>query len=287
MKRNQLYLIIGAVLLTVGLFFFGPTVGAKKPPLAAAVDNGPHNHNDAFNPESYLSETQRGLSQAQQEYLISLDNTVKRGDVADQQLHAYHQQAAFWKDSAANPVAYFYYLGKSARLDKSEKNLTFAAHSILGYLPFAEQPAQRVWLANESRSLFEDALQKNPDNDSSKVGLGATYIYGAGGSDENGTMSGILKIREVVQRDSNNLFAQYMLGVGGVVSGQLDKAVQRFEKVAKAQPANLEVLFKLAETYEQMGDKANAIRWYEKIEKGVTIPEMKAELQKRIAQLKK
>lgn len=287
MKRSQLILITGAVLLTAGLFFYGPTVGAKKPPLAAAVDNGPHNHTDVFNPESYLSEVGRGLSQAQQAYLISLDNTVKRGNVADQQLHAYHQQAAFWKDSAANPVAYFYYLGKSARLDNSEKNLTFAAHSILGYLPFAEQPAQRVWLANESRSLFEAALQKNGDNDSSKVGLGASYIYGASSESDNSPMAGIMKIREVAQRDSNNLFAQYMLGVGGVVSGQMDKAVQRFERVAKAQPNNLEVLFKLAETYETMGDKANAIRWYEKIEKGVTIPEMKAELQKRIAQLKK
>ncbi len=286
MKKGQLILITGALVLTAVLYFM-PTVGAKKPPLAAAVDNGPHNHEDAFNPESFLSETQKGLTQAQQSYLVSLDNTVKRGDVADQQLHVYHQQAAFWKDSAANPVAYFYYLSKSARLDNSEKNLTFAAHSILGYLPFAEQPAQRVWLASESRSLFEEALQKNPTNDSSKVGLGATYIYGAGGSDENGTMSGILKIREVAQRDSNNLFAQYMLGVGGVVSGQYDKAVQRFERVAKAQPNNLELLFKLAETYETMGDKAAAVRWYEKIEKGVTIPEMKAELQKRITQLKK
>lgn len=216
-----------------------------------------------------------------------MENKVKRGDVNNQQLHVFHQQAAFWKDSAANPVAYFYYLSKASALDKSEKNLTFAAHSILGYLPFAEQPAQRVWLANQCRSLFEQALQINPQNDSSIVGLGASYIYGAGKDGDNSPMAGILKIREVAQKDSNNLFAQYMLGVGGVVSGQYDKAVQRFERVAKAQPNNLEVLFKLAETYETMGDKANAIRWYENIERGVKIPEMRAELQQRIAQLKK
>lgn len=285
MNRQQTILIISAIVLTAGLYFFGPTVGAKKPPLKAAIDNGPHNA-EGFSIETYLTETQKGLTPDRQQYLLSLENEVKRGDVNNQQLHIFHQQASFWKDSAANPVAYFYYLIQAAALDKSEKNLTFAAHSILGYLPYAEQPAQKVWLANEGRSLFEQALQINPQNDSSVVGLGACYFYGAGKNGDNSPMAGIMKIREVAQKDSSNLFAQYMLGVGGVISGQYDKAVQRFEKVAKAQPNNLEVLFKLAETYETMGDKANAVRWYETIERGVTIPEMKKELQQRIAQLK-
>lgn len=286
MNRQQIIVVAIAAALTAGLYFLGPKHGAKKPPLASAVANSPHNHAADFSIETYLTEAQKTLSTPRQQYLLSLDNEVKRGDVADQQLHVYHQQAAFWKDSSANPIAYFYYLSKAAALDNSEKNLTFAAHSILGYLPFAEQSAPRTWLANESRSLFEQALQKNPNSDSSKIGLGATYIYGASGEGDASPMTGILKIREVAQKDSNNLFAQYMLGVGGLVSGQYDKAVQRFEKVAKADPNNLEVLFKLAETYETMGDKQNAVKWYETIERGVTIPEMKKELQQRIAQLK-
>lgn len=286
MNRQQIILVLSAVAVTAGLYLFGPTTGAKKPPITATVDNGPHNA-AGFSIETYLTETQKRLSPAQQQYLLALDNEVKRGDVNDQQLHVFHQQAAFWKDSATNPVAYFYYLSRAATLDKSEKNLTFAAHSILGYLPFAEQPAQKVWLANEGRALFEKALEINPNNDSSLVGLGGCYIYGAGKAGDNSPMAGILKIREVAQKDSNNLFAQYMLGVGGLVSGQYDKAAQRFERVAKAQPDNLEVLFKLAETYETMGDKANAIKWYETIESGVQIPEIKKEIQLRIAQLKK
>lgn len=287
MNRQQIILVIGAVALTAGIYFFAPTVGPKKPPIAAAVSNGPHNHAEDFAIDSYLSDVQKQLSPLRQQYLLSLENKVKRGDVADQQLHVYHETAAFWKDSVPNPTAYFYYLTKAARLDNSEKNLTFAAHSILSYLPYAEQPAQKVWLANESRSLFERALEMNPNSDSSKVGLGACYIYGASTEADNSPMTGIMKIREVAQRDSNNLYAQYMLGEGGLVSGQYDKAVQRFEKVAKAQPNNLEVLFKLAETYEMLGDKVNAVKWYEAIEKKATIPEMKTELQQRIAQLKK
>jgi lipopolysaccharide biosynthesis regulator YciM len=77
-----------------------------------------------------------------------------------------------------------------------------------------------------------------------------------------------------------------MLGVGGMVSGQYDKAAQRFEKVAKAQPKNLEVQFKLAEAYELSGNNAKAIEWYQQIMENVDVPEMKSEILKRIEQLK-
>src|SRR6185295_15381007 len=93
--------------------------------------------------------------------------------------------------------------------------------------------------------LFKEALLLNPGNDSSAVGLGGCIIYGANAG-EGGPMEGIMKVREVAEKDSNNLFAQYMLGIGGVVSRQYDKAILRFERVVKGQPNNLEALFKLA-----------------------------------------
>ena len=34
------------------------------------------------------------------------------------------------------------------------------------------------WLATNAKDLFERALEVNPDNDSSKIGLGACYIFG-------------------------------------------------------------------------------------------------------------
>jgi cytochrome c-type biogenesis protein CcmH/NrfG len=56
--------------------------------------------------------------------------------------------------------------------------------------------------------------------------------------------------------------------------------------VAKAEPENLEVWFKLAEAYELAGDMAKAIATYETIERKISVPEMKTEILKRIEQLK-
>ena len=67
---------------------------------------------------------------------------------------------------------------------------------------------RRQWKALQAKDLFERSLKINPDNDSAKVGLGACYLFG----DISATpMEGILKIREVVEKDSTNIYAQMML----------------------------------------------------------------------------
>ncbi len=281
MNKQQLILIISGVILFGGLYFIGSNVGPKK---TVEPPKGPMQAQQAasLDIDAYLAHATEHLSVRGQQYITSLEQSVKRGDVKQQQITVYKQLAAYWKDSANDPIPYFHYLDEAARLENSEKNLTFAAQSILGYLPYTDSLSQRVWLANRSRELFEKALNINPKNDSSIVGLGSTYFYGAG---EN-PMEGIMKVREVAARDSTNMFAQYMLGVGGLISGQNDKALQRFEKVAKAQPDNIEVLFKLAETNEALGNKTEAIKWYQAILSKTKLPDMRAELQKRILQLK-
>ena len=71
------------------------------------------------------------------------------------------------------------------------------------------------------------------------MGLGACYMFG---NISDNPMEGIGPIREVVQRDPDNLYAQMILGLGGMKSGQFDKAIERFKIVVDKQPDNLEAL---------------------------------------------
>jgi len=99
-------------------------------------------------------------------------------------------------------------------------------------------------------------------------------------------MEGIQKILEVSRRDSTNMYAQLMLGIGGVVSGQLDKAIERLLKVVTFAPDNTEAILTLAEAYERKGDKLNAVKWYEASKKFVGNPEVVKEIDTRIQSLK-
>ena len=64
-------------------------------------------------------------------------------------------------------------------------------------------------------------------------------------------MKGIQQILEVARRDSLNMYAQFMLGLGGIESGQFDKAIQRLLKVVQFDPGNLEAVLSLGEAYER------------------------------------
>jgi tetratricopeptide (TPR) repeat protein len=283
MQKQHILVITGALALLLGLYFFAPTVApTKKAQKPVAVDSGA-----AFTIDKYRTMALNQIPSAKKAYADSIEIVYKNDQAKDTSHEYLHKLSTFWKDSVGDPVLHYFYESQLAELDNTEKSLTFAAHSILGYLPFERSHDLQHWLADKGKELFEKALKINASNDSSVVGLGGCIMYGAHEAEGGNAMEGILKVREVAERDSNFIFAQYMLGVGGVISKQYDRAVIRFTKVVKAQPDNLEAMFKLAEACELAGQKAEAISWYEQIYKRVANNELKMELSKRIEALKK
>lgn len=275
--------MVGAgLLLFVLLYSFGKTIPPKQPVTEAKQEQ--HTEHQSIKFEEILAKAKEKISPAQNQRLLKLENSVIRGDVKEQQLHVYHQLARFWKDSARMFEPYAYYTAEAAKLENSEKSLTFAAHLFLDNLMTEGQPAMQNWLASNAKVLLEKALVLNPANDSSRIGIGACYLFG---NISDNPMEGILAVREIAQKDPGNIYAQMVLGMGGKRSGQFDKAIERFSIVVQKQPDNLEAIFNLAECYEAKGDKANAVKWYETVKTLVKIPEAQKELDKRITELKK
>lgn len=289
MKRQQ-YLVAGTgVLLLLLLFFFGQTVPPHRNLNVAPDGNQENSVVKSIGLQEILRAAQAGLTPAQLSYVNRLQHSVVRGDVQAQELKADRQLAEFWKDSVRDGLLlYAYYTGEAAKLEKSKTNLTFAAQIFLQSLQEQANPALKTWMATDAKELFEKALQLDPNDDSTKVGLGASYIFGAEAGNPMEVMQGIQRILEVARRDSTNMYAQLMLGWGGLESGQLDKAIERLTTVVRHQPANIEAILLLAEVQEQRGDKADAIQWYQaaKQQLGNRDTEMVRELDQRINSLR-
>ena len=281
MNRSQIILATTGTLVVIALFFFGNTIPPKKemPPMAAAVGKKP-----SVQFKDLLLKAKQRLTPEQSERITKIENSVTRGDVKEQQLKAYKQLASFWKDSMHLFEPYAFYNGEASKLESSEKSLTFAAQQFLDRLLVEADPAMENWLASNAKVLFEQALQLNPTNDSSKIGLGACYILG---SISDNPMQGILPVREIVTKNPNNLYGQYILALGGKKSGQFDKAIDRFLLINKAQPDNLEICLHLAECYDMKGDKESAIKWYTTVKGKVKNENAVKELTDRINLLKK
>lgn len=284
MKKQQ-YILAGiSVIICLGLYIGGRTVPIKSNTIHSAADGHDHSIEKIDFKKDILAEAKLKLTQEQNQRISILENSVIRGDVNEQQIHVYHQLARFWKDSVQLFEPYAFYTGEAAKLENNEKNLTFAARLFLDRLMATENPSMQTWLASNAKVLLENALKINPANDSSKIGLGACYIFG---NISSNPMEGILPVREIVQRNPGNVYGQMVLGLGGKKSGQFDKAIERFQAILKVDPLNVEAIFNIAESYDQKGDKANAIVYYEKAKQLVSISEAKEELNKRIIELRK
>ena len=275
MKKQQLILVSSGVVLLCLIYFFGKTIPPKKNPGAVAAATG----KKEISFTTILEASKQQLNPAQQAQIAQLETAIVRGDVKDQQVKVYKQLAGFWKDSAHLLLPYAYYSAQAAKLENSQKSLTFAAQFFLEGIRRQENPDLQRWMASEAKELFEKALQIAPDNDSLKIGLGSCYLLG---NISESPMQGIMMIREVAEKDPENMYAQFMLGLGGMISGQFDKAIDRLLKVVQHQPENVEATLMLAEAYERQNDKANAVKWYQAGKKQIKNADVVKEIDERI-----
>ncbi|MDQ3550087.1 MAG: tetratricopeptide repeat protein [Bacteroidota bacterium] len=281
MKRPQWIAASIAILLTVSLYALTRDQLFGYHPIQGSAASTPAPQGQ-LTIDTILHHAKERLTDDQLTRIHFLESSISRGDVLSQKLHIYHQLARFWRDTAKIFEPFGWYTAEAARLENSEKSLTFAARLFLQNLRYEENADLRQWKATQSKDLYERSLKVNPGNDSVQVELGEVYVYGGLAM----PMEGISMIRTVAEKDPNNLHAQISLGNASLASGQLDKAIERFSKVVQLKPDHLEAVLLLADTYERKGDKAEAIKWYSRSLPIITIPGLKTEVEKRITQLR-
>jgi tetratricopeptide (TPR) repeat protein len=280
-KKSQWITVGVAILVVATLYRFGRIIPNKKP---IQVQTDSQTNVTPITIDTILTLAKKELTTEQVVRLNTLENSISRGDVKDQKLKVYHQLAHFWGDTAGIFEPYAWYEAEAARLENSEKSLTFVARLFLDNLQTDAVLQRRQWKALQAKDLFERSLKLNTDNDSSKIGIGACYLFG---DISAMPMEGISKIRQVVDKDSTNIYGQMMLAKGSVRSGQYDKAITRLQTVIRLQPDNIEALLVFADVYERMGDKKNAIHWYQTSLHYINREDIKDEIEKRIKDLNK
>ena len=282
--KKQIILVFSGVSLVLALFLFGRTTNNK---IISAAEKSVSSAVKSFNIDKFIQLEKAKLTGSQTFIVNSLENSLSATKDTFNVIRANDSLAAFWKDSIKSFEPYAFYISEASKLDNSEKNLTFAARIFLDNLRGEKDEAKLNWETTTAIDLFERALKLNPDNDDLKIGLGSCYIYGKGRSgDPQETMQGIQQLLSVVRKDSSNMQAQMMLGVGGLVSRQFDKSIERLSKVVAQQPQNAEAVAYLADAYAGKGDKVNAVRWYNISKRLINNPHYNEEVDARIKTLK-
>lgn len=286
MKKAQWITAAVTFTLAIGLYAFTQKqiFGEPKKPILTKATRSSSN----INIDSFLTHVQGHLTPDQITRLNFLESKVNRESNPSNKIHLYHHMARYWKDSVHiddshevfEPFAW--YTAEAARLENSEKSLTFAARLFWSNLKTEPAPEKRKWKALQAKDLYERSLKLNSSNDSLQVELGEVYLYGGIAM----PMEGVGMIRKVADKNENNVYAQMAMAYASLTSGQNEKAIERFKKVVQLEPKNVEAHLLLADIYERAGEKKAAVEWYTK-SLPMLQPQYKKEVEQRISQLNK
>lgn len=141
----------------------------------------------------------------------------------------------------------------------SLENLQIAGDGYYEAFNFSVDQAKRKFLAEKAQQYYYRVLEENSSLLTVKSKLAMTLVTGSN------PMQGIMMLREVLEEDPNNELAIYNLGMLAITSGQLDRAIDRFEKLKQLDSSNPEAHFYLGYCFFELGKKEESEPYFQKV----------------------
>ena len=258
-KKTQLLLIIGAVVLSVLLYF------APKLPGVSAKEKTETPSGNTGTIESFVNAAKGKLSE-------DLKPKAENKN--------FDSLVAFWDKNKRPDIASFYFEKQSAAINKAV-NWFKAGDRYYYSVRFIKDPDEMPLLYQSAMRCYENGLKLEPNNADAKIMLASCLVEGS-----PDPMKGITMLREIEKTDSNNVTLQLNFAFFSVRSQQWDKAIKRFEKVVQIDSTYIEAYLHLADAYEQMGQKQKTIEVLEKYKSKIDDALARQEIEKYIEQLK-
>lgn len=258
MKQTPFIAVIVGLLLLVGLYFANtvPPKPQANPEQTNMAKGNPMRSSNHFDIDSFELACKKNLVQHALGELQSVEKQLLTVKDSISMAPLFEHYGQIWQEHKQLPLA-AHYFSLCAKLENSEKKLTFAAQLFLDLARNEHAEALQHWEADNAISCFEQLIKLNPNNDSAKIGLAECY-FGTGEA-----MKGVVVLKEITNKEPDNIAANLLLGQQGLISGQFEKAKLRFETVLTKEPKNLEAMLGLAEAHKELGEKEKAIKLLE------------------------
>ncbi len=268
-KKTHLVLIISAIVLFV-LLFIAPKIAPKH------TDGDGHDHSA----ENKAVSTNATLDVYLNLALNSLDPEKKKQSdkfIAAKQLDSV---VVFW-DKLKRPDLAAFYTEEVAKKENKVANWLKAGNRYYYAIQFIQDKTAIPVLYQSASRCFAKGLELEPNNVDAKIMLASCYVEGS-----EDPMEGIKRLKEIEKTDSNNVKLQLTFAFFSVKSGQLDKAIIRFNNVIKIDSNYIEAYLHLADAYEQKNNTDKTIEMLEKYSAKTTDVTARIEIEKYIQQLK-
>ena len=279
MLKGKQIAVIGLVVVLMGLLFSLDIKGLVKEDEHSGEAAGNTAQTTAINLETVSEAGKQTLSANISQQITELENQLKTAD-ASSKADLQRQLAQKWDDVNIPAPGAFYYEEIAKASNKSEDWLKAGNLFTSAYQATQDSTIQPT-LVQKAIGAFQKVLEHQPANLDAKTGLGVAYVSGT-----PNPMQGIQLLREVVERDPENINANMNLGLFSMKSGQFAKAVNRFKTVIAKDPKPETWLY-LAMAYENLGEKENAISAYTKGKELAADPSVDKLVDQKLQELRK
>ncbi|MCW3075463.1 MAG: hypothetical protein JWO32_72 [Bacteroidetes bacterium] len=269
-KKTQ-FVLIGCSLILFVLLFIAPKIAPKtsdeevQGPVSSKIKV-----NENANLDVYVSMALKNLEPSKKTMVERLMASKKLDSVS-----------VFW-DKLKRPDLASVFVENMARLSNKAADWFKAGNRYYYAVQFTQDKTEVPLLYQCAIRCFSQGLKTEPNNTDARIMLASCYVEGTGEP-----MEGIAMMREIEKKDSNNVKLQLSFAFFSVKSGQLDKAIARFNKVLAVDSNYIEAYLHLADAYEQQGKTEKTIEVLEKYCNKTTDVTAQVEIKKYIQQLKK
>lgn len=278
MLNTKQLIAIGLVVLLMGGLLVRPIKGLVTED-KGSTSSETTEASSAFTFKSVSEITKQSVSPSLAQEISALEERLSQAE-GEQKLPLLEELAQKWDDLAKYAPQGFIYEEMAKIAPKFEYWLKSGDAYRSAYTNL-QDTAMATALNRYAIQSYEKANELDGGSLEAKTGLGAAMVTGTGNP-----MAGIALLREVVEKDPNNIQANRTLGLFSLQSRQFDKAIERFKTVVELSP-DAESYFYLATGYENIGLKSEAIAAFQKSKQMAADPTLSQFIDRRIEELSK
>lgn len=277
MQTNKSYLVIifSLILLASGLAYLNFNSSGNEVPIETSDSTS--TLAKPFNYDDYFISVRDTIAPKLKVQIDSLERLIKV-DTGNYQANVL--LARLYDEAQLGLIASQYVNDIATRLN-DERSWFNAGVKFYDFAANTTDTGAQIYASRKAIAAFEKVVAINENNLEAKNAMAICYVQ-----NDLDVMGAVQLLKDVIKRDSNNVQANYTLGMLSKRSGQWDKARIRFEKLAQLDPLNSEAYFYLGEAYSSLNMKKEAIIAYETSMNLVSDENSKQEIKKLIDNLK-
>lgn len=255
MNKWQLIVVGGAVALFF-IIYFGCETTPKN---IKTLEKSRVLAAESTDISAMLKEAKSSLESIEASDILALERQVELVQSDTAKTETYKALSSKWYQLEHSSIA-GYYAQQVAELDNTEESWSIAGTTYTICIQRSQEEKVREFCTGRALNAFENAISINPDDMAHQVNLALAYTYNP---PQDNPMKGILMLRELNEKDPEDVLVMNTLARLAIRTGQYDKAVSRLEKSISLEPQNRTTACLLAQAYEGVGNSTKAAAYAE------------------------